>query len=295
MTPATNGISLENYHLVASTHVYSGECQLCTRQGQKIFSLHQAPSEAYSFEKHGELEKVKQLIGIYKNIEMEECIDDEKVSTTYKIFHQVAKDYNGYARVYTPIHAACITCIKKIQKLSPYKCHVCRQDITVLLNKKNNPTPSHNQDHHNFRELLMRRTRLNPQTPPLQGQTLFFEIDELDFRSMTTSQKRAYARGCSFTSRMSAAAFDLQEDEVGIESEDEDIAEREDHTISLHSFITNFQVRQKAKKINFNGIDEETIDCIKNLMREDGLSNKNFFSNQKTLLRQASTRELNKP
>jgi hypothetical protein len=121
MTHTTNGISLEHYRLVASTHVYSGECQVCTRQGQKIFSLHQAPSEVYSPEKHGEIEKVKQLVGIYKYIEIEEFIDDEKTLTTHKIFHQVAKDYNGNARVYTPLHVACNICIKKCKNYRPIR------------------------------------------------------------------------------------------------------------------------------------------------------------------------------
>jgi hypothetical protein len=234
--------------------------------------------------------------GIFKDTSLDEAKQTDE-DDQIKIFYQVARAKDRRLHVYTPMHAACETCIQKIKSIMPARCHICREELSE------HTEPSH-----------AARTRETPHTgggrghsasPAFQASRSYLDdeilvarsvtpqrIDPDDFfyRSLPRATTQHLTRGASFTRDAIAYARSVEEDELTglLDEASIDREEGEAHSVTPpRSYSDHLTMTPERRRVNFSGMSRGTIDQIKSIMLEEGLSGRHFYQEQASLLRQA--------
>jgi hypothetical protein len=231
--------------------------------------------------------------GIFKTVSMNEPGSAEKDALEHRVFHQVATDSDGSYRVFSPMHAACDSCIQKIKALSPARCHICRH----LLKDS-----AASQKTHSLHDSVTPGTDSGLSLPPSPDVTRSYLDDELSvvrsitpahidpddffYRTLPRATAQHLGRGASFTRAAVALARSLDDLHDTDQDLDAHISDAQtDAPVERLTYAEGFQVRNR-RKIDFSGMDRESIAAIKGLMREDGVTNHEFLHAQASMMRQ---------
>lgn len=281
-------------YLIQRTLAYRGECNVCRKdKDRNIFSIHQAPTEIYEEKVHGPLETKDKMLGIFKTVSMNEPGSAEEDALEHRVFHQVATDADGSFRVFSPMHAACDSCIQKIKALSPAKCHICRHVLA------DGAASQKTQRHH---EAAAAGTDSGLSLTPSPDVTRSYLDDELTvvrsitparidpddffYRTLPRATAQHLGRGASFTRAAVALARSLEDLHDTDHDLDAHISDAPTAApVETHTYTEGYPL-QDRRKIDFSGMDRESIAAIKRLMREDGATNHEFLHAQASMLRQ---------
>ncbi|NDD57877.1 MAG: hypothetical protein EBZ47_01305 [Chlamydiae bacterium] len=250
------------YTPVQSTFVYTGECSICAKANVDNFSLHQVDLEVYESDIHGSIESNHPLQGIYKETEFLRLIDDKIQTVTEKIFHQVAEE-DGLFHIFTPMHAACSECIKTMKKIEPFRCHICREVISMEKNTKK-------KIHSSSFTAISTPVNITHSVPRV---TMRASVsDDLDFRNLSRGQRKSLTN--RYASEVKNWDFtDISEETLSNSSLDQSfssVSESSDffapsyrtHSVSMDSLLSIAKRKKGRNKSFFNALDESKSDTL---------------------------------
>lgn len=142
MNPISSLSAYEDcYKLSQEAFTYKGDCSICARGMQNLYSMHQIEGEIYDEEVHGPIIASQELQGVKKSIDVAITIKNIVHTVSKSVFHQIGLGSDLKLHLFLPSHNACLPCIEKIKKFADAKCPICRFELPKVL-PKDEPTPS---------------------------------------------------------------------------------------------------------------------------------------------------------
>ena len=290
--------------------VATGECSICTNKGLPLYRVHdRSYGEVYDSAKHGPLQVVSGRLGFEISTTAEEIVDEggteKTVTIAKKIFQQVGTDpaADHRPRIFTDDHASCADCIRMMSAARPLKCPFCRIDIdksTISLRPEPQAAAASRSSASRAAQSLRsngrtyREAAASPASPPMepsrasrpprhataasQGQRLLDEDEELEALVSASGARPGRHRPADRHSRQTsrhARSNSIFQRMIG------------DSEQSGEEAIGASREASSQRKVNYSGMDPASVQLIKELMRQDGLSNRQLLEMQRNALLRA--------